>query len=77
MTHYTRPELATERQLRRRIFARIGGNACLICRNRIEGWGTATCSLTGRTYPLCNVDGRVLKFEVDGEALDKLMKRAA
>jgi hypothetical protein len=50
----TPPEHSTERALAKRLRAKVtAAGGCAYCTHRVEGWGRAACSTTGRTFPLC------------------------
>lgn len=72
---YTSPEMVTERRICERLRAKILRNACAFClhRDRDSPAGFETCSLFGRRFPLCNVDGRAFQFELDKETLPRAL----
>lgn len=62
----TRPELATERQLARRLRAKVtAAGGCAYCLHAVHGWGVSACSTAGRTFPLCLKDKASPQFEPD------------
>ena len=66
---YSAPERATERQLAKRLRAKVyreGG--CKFCRHSVHGWGKSACDTTGRTFPRCmSTPGK--QFELDHDKL--------
>lgn len=72
MTVYSRPEMATERQICGRIRARVRENPCAYCKNRVTGWGRHAC-IAMRSYPNCTEYGAPA-FELDPTTIRELEK---
>jgi hypothetical protein len=65
----TSPELCTAKRDRNRIARLIEKEgACKFCQNRVQGWGTFACIMTGRTFPAC-LEASVVTFALDESTL--------
>lgn len=77
--HYSNPERFAERKGAKRYAAAIRNlGQCCACVHRDRentAWGRSICQYgNARLYPQCKTDGRATQFEVDGEAVQKLME---
>lgn len=63
---YSAPERATERQMAKRLRAKVlRAGGCAYCLNRIEGWGLTACGID-TTFPRCMQQD---KFQLDHDKL--------
>ncbi|MDE2427002.1 MAG: hypothetical protein KGO96_13975 [Elusimicrobia bacterium] len=66
---YTRPELATERAIARRLRAKVtAAGGCAYCLHAVHGWGRSACDAPNRTFPRCLATPGA-KFEPDYDRL--------